>query len=293
MKYFSVFASFAAGLAALLLIFLCARENAAIENNGGIDSVKTLTVTYREKVESLRSEIERVEAETKIVSERLELVRSRENYKTEPTAFLTFDGGFTSTTAEIVDILDEHEIKGTFYVVGKTVRGNEAMRRELKEAFDAGHRIGIRSDSDDLKKIYSSEEAYFEDLYECRDLIKEITGVAPVLVRMPGGTGTAEQMFDDGVLADVLARLEQEGFIVNDWTTNSNDTKSSYDADDVASAVLSGSKKTLSRTYKTCLILFMNTAKAKQALPDVIEGMLEQGYRFSAVPTAFTIIKHR
>ena len=88
----------------------------------------------------------------------------------------------------VIETLNKNEIKGTFFVIADNLKENTAMRSALKEAFDAGHKIGIRSYSDDLEKIYASEEAYFNDLYACRDLVKEITGENGIEAKWAVGT---------------------------------------------------------------------------------------------------------
>ncbi len=56
---------------------------------------------------------------------------------------LTFDDGPSAeTTPAILDVLDKHHIKATFFVLGKNVAGNEALLQRMKSR---GHIIGAHS----------------------------------------------------------------------------------------------------------------------------------------------------
>ncbi len=297
MRFISVFVSFAAALISLLLIFGCYKEKTAIENTGGLNEVVAKTEQYRQDAENLKLEIESLKLEKTKIEAELNTLKNRENYKTEPTAFLTFEGAFTANTSDVIKTLDENGLKGTFFVVGTNLKSNETYRSALKTAWEKGHKVGLRSYSDDLKKIYSSEEAYFEDLYACRDMVKTITGETPVLVRMPGGTATAEVLFkkytgSKDVFPKVLERLEKEGFMVNDWSV---DTKNATETniDTIVNNALTGSSKTLKATYKTCVVLFTDNKRANTALLRVIPGLKEQGFAFSTLPDGICITRQR
>ncbi len=297
MRFASVFITFIAALASILLIFGCYKEKTAIENIGGFEDVIQKTETYRQDIVNLQKQLQDLAAQKGDKENKLAQLESRENYKTTPTAFLTFDRGFSQNTVEIIDILNKNELKGTFFVVGTNLKSSETLRTALKSAWESGHKIGIRSYSDELKKIYSSEEAYFEDLYACRDMIKEITGESPVLVLMPGGTATAEIFFErytgsDKVFSKVLARLESEGFMVNDWSVDTQNATET-DVDTIVSSTLKGSSKNLKSTYKTCVVLFTENKRANTSLPRIISGLKDQGYTFATLPTGICITRQR
>ena len=297
MRFISVFATFIAALLSVVLIFGCYKEKTAIENAGGFEDVLQKTENYRQDIASLEAELEEIARQKAQAQERLDKLQSLENYKTEPTAFLTFDSGFSQYSVETVKILDQNQIKGTFFVVAENLKANETLRKALKEAFDNDHKIGIRSYSDNLSKIYRSEEAYFEDLYACRDLVKEITGEAPVLVRMPGGSATAEYWFkkytgSNEVFQKVLSRLIAEGFVVNDWSVDTKNAQQS-DVDQIVSTTLNGSGKVLKATQKTCVVLFVDNKRVPTSLPRIISGLKEQGYQFAGLPTGVVITRQR
>lgn len=298
MRLLSILASFVAALAIVLLIFGCVKEKSALSNTGGLEDVKARTQTYKSEVEQLRLRLANLESQIASATERLTVLQNRENYKTEPTAFLTFDVAFTANTKEILKVLDEAGLKGTFFVIGELIENNASAQALLKEAAAKGHKIGIRSYKNSVSTMYESEEAYFEDLYRCKDLLKNILGTEPVLVRMPGGTGTADIKLskntkNDDTLEKILDRMTTEGFIVNDWSVNSLDTDYNTDLADAVTSSLNSSKKYLSTTYKTNIVLFSDEKRTYRMLPDIIEGLRTQGFAFSTLPSSIVIARQR
>jgi peptidoglycan-N-acetylglucosamine deacetylase len=66
------------------------------------------------------------------------IVRSRTGLA-EPLIALTFDDGPSEWTEPILDLLAAHEAKATFFVVGSSIAGREAM---LERARAEGHELG-------------------------------------------------------------------------------------------------------------------------------------------------------
>ena len=73
--------------------------------------------------------------------------------------FLTFDDGTSKTnTPEVLRILDENNIKATFFLTGSNIEnGGETARELVKQEFESGHAIANHSYSHDLSLIHISE----------------------------------------------------------------------------------------------------------------------------------------
>ena len=70
-------------------------------------------------------------------------------------AYITFDDGpSTENTKNILDILDEYDIKATFFVTGSAVESNEQTKKLLKQEASRGHAIGNHTYSHDYKRLY-------------------------------------------------------------------------------------------------------------------------------------------
>ena len=89
-------------------------------------------------------------------------------------AYLTFDDGPSSNTFEILDILDDKNVRATFFIVGSAItrEGEGALRRMVNE----GHVIGIHTYSHLCNEIYCSVERFLDDYNTVNQQIYDITG---------------------------------------------------------------------------------------------------------------------
>ena len=79
--------------------------------------------------------------------------------KEDRVAYLTFDDGPSEYTGEILDILDYYDVKATFFVIY-----HKDMADKYKAIVDRGHTIALHTYSHNYKKVYSSEEAFFNEI---------------------------------------------------------------------------------------------------------------------------------
>ena len=134
------------------------------------------------------------------------------------TMYLTFDDGPSAeNTNAVLDILQEKNVKATFFVVGENVRRNpEVARRIVAE----GHTIGIHCDSHEYKKIYASVDSYLADFEAACNTVREVTGVEPRLFRFPGGSiNSYNKDVREGIIQEMTAR----GYIYFDWNASLQD----------------------------------------------------------------------
>ena len=131
--------------------------------------------------------------------------------------YLTFDDGPSSQTEAILAILDDYDIKATFFVVGKTDAHSVEMYQRIVEE---GHTLAMHSYSHEYQDIYASPEAFREDLCRLRDYLYEITGVQCSIYRFPGGSSNKVSQTD---IQELIAILEEEGITYFDWNVSSQD----------------------------------------------------------------------
>ncbi|WP_242946795.1 polysaccharide deacetylase family protein [Clostridium haemolyticum] len=78
--------------------------------------------------------------------------------------YLTFDDGPTSkVTLDILDVLKEHNVKATFFVVGKEIQNRETV---LKKIYNEGHSIGLHTYSHSFKKIYKNDDSFVKEMLD-------------------------------------------------------------------------------------------------------------------------------
>lgn len=142
------------------------------------------------------------------------------NYYFNPkTMYLTFDDGPSEeNTTTVLDILKEHNIKATFFVVGENVRKHPEVARRIVEE---GHTIGIHCNRHEYDVIYESVDSYLEDFQAAYDAVYEITGAEVKLFRFPGGSINA---YNEDVYKEIIEEMEARGYIYFDWNGCLEDT---------------------------------------------------------------------
>ena len=97
---------------------------------------------------------------------------------------LTFDDGpHGDVTRELLDLLDEFDVKATFFVVGKMVKDRKVLTKEM---FDRGHELANHSFSHPNLSKLSLDDLLTE--YKATSLlIEKVTGEMPRYCRPPGG----------------------------------------------------------------------------------------------------------
>lgn len=98
---------------------------------------------------------------------------------------LTFDDGpHPEHTPKVLDVLKKHDLKATFFVIGKQIEGNEAiLQRMVKE----GHVIGNHTWSHSNMTAMMFESTVDEEIKRTNDAIYKACEVKPIIFRPPFG----------------------------------------------------------------------------------------------------------
>ena len=202
-----------------------------------------------------------------------------------PMVYLTFDDGPSENTDAILDILDDYNIKATFFVVGKDIDTyGDAYRRIV----DDGHTIGMHSFSHNYSKLYQSEDSFVADYNKIHDLILDTTGVDTKLYRFPGGSSNKVSNTSMSVFINYLNSV---GATYYDWNIASGDaTSQAFTADELVDNVMSDVVK-----YKTSVVLLHDASNKNatvEALPRLIESLNEAGAVILPITDETEIIQH-
>jgi peptidoglycan/xylan/chitin deacetylase (PgdA/CDA1 family) len=190
-------------------------------------------------------------------------------------AHLTFDDGPSDNTLKLLDVLDKYNAKATFFVVYK-----EGYDNIYKEIVNRGHVLANHTYSHNYKKIYSSSEAFINDVEALDNKLKGITGKEPSkILRFPGGSNTEYMNKHGNMSQSFLKALEDHGYTYFDWNVDSSDaTKVTADKKTIVKSVLEGSSN-----VNTANILMHDTNlkyTTLEAMPEILEGLKTQGYVF-------------
>ena len=206
----------------------------------------------------------------------------------EKILYLTFDDGPSANTEKVLDILDKYGAKATFFVTGH----DPEYRPMIAEAYRRGNTIGMHSYTHDYATIYQSEDAFFGDLSQVADVVKEQIGYVPYLTRFPGGvSNTVSESYCPGIMTALASDLQAKGYQYYDWNASCGDG-AVHTADEIAGYACDPSYL----QYEN-IIMLMHDANGKEstveALPRIIEYYQGQGYEFAAISRDSIVVHHR
>lgn len=205
----------------------------------------------------------------------------------EKTLYLTFDDGPSENTEKVLDILDQYGAKATFFVTGH----EPEYRPMIAEAYRRGNTIGMHSYTHDYATIYQSEDAFFNDLDQVADVVKEQIGYVPYLTRFPGGSSnTVSASYCSGIMSALSRDLQDRGYQYYDWNVSSSDASgNTVPADQIVEA-------SCSYGNFTNVILLCHDSGSKtttvEALPRIIEYYQSQGFVCKAIDRSTVVVHH-
>ena len=182
---------------------------------------------------------------------------------------ISFDAAWgEEKTDEILKILEDHNVKTTFFLVGYWV---DKYPDRVRQIFDAGHEIGNHSNTHPHMSELSNAQIS-QELSELSDKVEAITGVRPTLFRPPYGD------YDD----QVVLQARKDGYEVIQWNVDSLDWKN-LGIDPMI-------KQVTKEINPGDIILFHNNSQyITQALPAILDYIQSQGYEI--VPVSELVIE--
>ena len=198
--------------------------------------------------------------------------------------YLTFDDGPSGYTPRLLDTLKKYDVKATFFVV------NTGKIETISRIAEEGHVVAMHSATHDFEEIYSSEEAYFEDLERIQKKIKKYCGYTSTLLRFPGGgSNTVSRKYSEGIMTELTEQVEEMGYTYFDWNVDSDDAGSARTATAVYNNVV-----TACATRKTSVVL-MHDIKSYtiDAVDDIIRWGKANGYTFKVLTASSPTFHHR
>lgn len=171
---------------------------------------------------------------------------------------------------KIIEILDKHKIKTTFFMTGEWVEKNpDCVKLLVEKGHDLGNHSATHPDMTTLSK-----EKQKEQILGVHNAVKELTGYEMELFRPPYGAYNN----------DVIRTCYELGYFPVQWSVDSLDWKD-YDANTIISNVCN--HKALGNGS---IILCHNGAKhTAEALDEILTNLKNQGYEI--VPISELIIR--
>lgn len=188
---------------------------------------------------------------------------------TEKKIAISFDCAWGNEhTKPILDILDQYDVKTTFFMVEFWA---EKFPEDVKEIYNRGHELGNHSSTHPNMTKLSAEDIARE-LKGAEDAIVQITGVRPTVFRPPFGAYNN----------CLVETCEANGYQVIQWDVDSLDWK-----DITAEQIV----ERVTRNVKPgSIVLFHNNAQHVETyLPAILSKLKENGY--TIVPISQLVLK--
>ncbi len=187
---------------------------------------------------------------------------------------LTFDDGPQPYyTEKVLEILEEHGIKATFFLIGNQVRKHPEICRRIAAQ---GHVIGNHSEHHHKWLCLKSSKKIAREVQNTEQAIRAITGESPQLFRPPHG-------FRSPWLMKTLA---SKGYQVVTWDNMTNDWEASKPAKEIVNEIVQGAS--------SGGILILHDGRSSRehydreqmlfALPEIITALKSKGFAFVTVP---------
>lgn len=178
----------------------------------------------------------------------------------KPMIALTFDDGPQSKVGnEIMDSLEAYDGRATFFIVGERVSSRQEV---VKRMVENGHEIGNHSMNHKyLQKL--DAQGIRNQVEACNNIVEEVTGIRPVLMRLPGGIKNETVMQNIGMPV-ILWNID-----TRDWATK-NAAKT---VESVVGKVKDGDIVLMHELY----------SETAEAVRKMLPKLNEQGFQFVTV----------
>jgi len=186
------------------------------------------------------------------------------NPQPEKTVYLTFDDGpIPEVTPWVIALLNQHQIKATFFCIGDNIRKHPEIFQQI---IAHNHRVGNHT-FNHLNGWKTPPNEYIENALECENLL---ASSSQKLFRPPYGKISIKQS----------KRLLEMGFKVIMWDVLSADFDQSITPEKCLQNVIK-------HVENGSIIVFHDSLKARKnleyALPKTLAYLLEKGYKFKTL----------
>ena len=205
----------------------------------------------------------------------LEFVKEFESTN-QKVAYLTFDDGPSIYTHDLLDVLNQHEVPGIFFVLGKQIEYVPNSDEILKRMLDEGHHIALHTMTHDKFALYHSEKSpnvFKNEMLELKEEIRQRTGHVTNLCRAPFGKENHFKLAHHKVVEDT-------GLYCIDWHVDSKDWEKTS-ADQIYNEVQHQLKE-VRKDQSEIVLLFHEYERTVEVMPRIIALLRKEGYRFEA-----------
>jgi len=187
---------------------------------------------------------------------------------------LTFDDGPNEPyTSHVLSILERYRIKATFFIIGQNARRHPETCRRI---VTAGNVIGNHSYHHQKSLCLRRGKTVARDIEMAHQAIYECTGLEPKLFRPPHGFRTPW----------LMRTVRNLGYTVVTWDNMTSDWNADKSGEEIIRAIIRRAKPGGVIVLHDGRDTRLNYDRSHmlQALPFVIETLLERGFDFVTIP---------
>jgi peptidoglycan-N-acetylglucosamine deacetylase len=180
--------------------------------------------------------------------------------------YLTFDDGPTSATDDILEILQKHHAKATFFMLSPHMKERP---NAVKQMVEEGHGVGLHGVTHDVNHFYHSKQKVLGEMKEAQKVLESITGIRSVLIRTPYGSVPY-------LTKPFRKALNAQGYELWDWNIDSRDwdlTDGKY-VENLIYQIQS-----LEGNGATPVVLLHDQSKTAKYLPKLLSYLTKQGFQ--------------
>ena len=176
-------------------------------------------------------------------------------------AYLTFDDGpSTKVTPQVLDVLKEHNVKGTFFVLGSMLEKSEDSKVTLIRIAEEGHAIGNHGYCHKYDVLYPNSHvnvnAFMNDMEKSLETMRSVLGedFNTRVIRFPGGHNSWRT-------SDIDKVLTEKNYSFIDWNIVNGDAHAAVLSKDQMMSNLKKYVQKMDKNNDTIVVLMHDTDK--------------------------------
>lgn len=180
------------------------------------------------------------------------------------TIYLTFDDGPSLYTEKILDLLDQYQMKATFFLLDGAMKEHP---ESVKQIVQRGHAVGLHGVTHKPQTFYCGIQGPLKELEQTNSTLESIVGFRSCLVRTPFGS-------NPHLTKSQYMELLKHNYLVWDWNIDSKDWayKNAYKAYNTTIKNIKTSHK------EPKVILFHDMKTSEKTLELFLKWMQENQY---------------
>lgn len=192
-------------------------------------------------------------------------------------AYLTFVDGPYKLTNKFLDVLDEYDVKATFFCLEKdenydydeetTEIYNEIYKRIIESGHTLANGTSLKITEEEL--TINDTDEYIDEIINNKNFINDNYNYETNIMRLVDNEESSDEAKEE-----LLNRLNKEKYGYIEYNCNSYDNESLVNVDQLISNVVDNTND------RKILVVEMHdyNANTLEALPYIIEGLKEKGY---------------